>query len=306
MLLRAITAFVACPGVFAFALPIGIGIAAHGPARYPPFAVTVLALGTLLLLWCVREFYVAGRGTLAPWSPPRHLVTSGPYRFSRNPMYIGVVTILLGWCVLWDSRTLLEYTLVVAGLFCLRVLVVEEPWAAGAFGAEWQAYRAEVPRWISMRRASRVRVAVIAFLAGSAAALIALGVAFRTAPGVILADDMVSALVAAAERPLLQFPRGGVVYVKSAVGPMLLDALRPRHPALSLRPYPERPALNCAERDAPGTPCERDDYLKLEILSAPTRGTLLVAVGTSRTFGQVLLVSVLGDWHVLIERWYAV
>src|SRR5579864_294677 len=136
MLARAIAAFLALPGVVAFALPIAIGTSAGRPVQHAAAGALVLALGTLLLLWCVREFYVAGRGTLAPWSPPRHLVTSGPYRFSRNPMYIGVVTILLGWCVLWDSRTLLEYTLVVAGLFCLRVLVVEEPWAAGAFGAE--------------------------------------------------------------------------------------------------------------------------------------------------------------------------
>ena len=155
-------------------------------------------------------------------------------------------------------------------------------------------------------KASHVRLAVIAFLAGGAAALIALAVAFHAAPGVILADDMVSASVAAAERPLLKFPRGAVVYVKSAVGPMLLDTLRPRYPALNLRPYAERPADDCAERDASSTPCERDDFLKLEVLSAPTRGTLLVAVGTSRTFGQVLLVTVLGRWHVLIERSYAV
>jgi len=151
MLLRAITAFVALPGVVAFALPIAIGISTHRSMRYVPPAAAIVALGTLLLLWCVREFYVSGRGTLAPWSPPRHLVTSGPYRWSRNPMYIGVVTILLGWCVLWDSRTLRNYTLVVAGLFYLRVLAVEEPWAARSFGAEWNAYRAKVPRWIGMR-----------------------------------------------------------------------------------------------------------------------------------------------------------
>ena len=98
-------AFLALPGVVAFALPIAIGISTHRPVRYLPLAAAVLALGTLLLLWCVREFYVAGRGTLAPWSPPRRLVTSGPYRWSRNPMYLGVVTILCGWCLLWDSRT---------------------------------------------------------------------------------------------------------------------------------------------------------------------------------------------------------
>jgi hypothetical protein len=155
-------------------------------------------------------------------------------------------------------------------------------------------------------RASRTGVALIAFLAGGAAAFIALGVAFRSAPGVILADDMVSALTASAARPLLQFPGGAVVYVKSAVGPLLLDSLRPHYPALNLRPYAERPADNCGEGDSRSGPCERNDFLKLEVLSAPTRGTLLVAVGTSRTFGQVLLVSVFGHWCVLIERWYAV
>ena len=154
--------------------------------------------------------------------------------------------------------------------------------------------------------ARRVGLALIAFLVGAATALLALGVAFRTAPGVILADDMLSALVAAAERPLLRFPHGAVVYVKSAVGPALLETLRPRYPALTLRPYAERPADNCPDRDPPSTPCERDDFLKLEVLSAPTRATLLVAVGTSRTFGQVLLVSVLGHWRVLIGRYYAV
>ena len=151
MLLRAITAFVALPGTVAFALPVWIGISAHHSVRYVPLAATVLALGTLLLLACVREFYVTGLGTLAPWSPPRNLVTSGPYGWSRNPMYIGVVTILVGWSLLWDSRTLLTYALVVACVFYARVLAVEEPWAARHFGAEWETYRAQVPRWIGTR-----------------------------------------------------------------------------------------------------------------------------------------------------------
>ena len=147
---------------------------------------------------------------------------------------------------------------------------------------------------------------VIAFVAGAATVLMALAVAFRTAPGVILADDMVSALVVAADRPLSQFTRGSVVYLKSPVGPMLLDTLRRGHPALNLRPYSERPDDRCAARDPPTAPCERDDFLKLEVVSAPTRGTLLVAVGTSRAFGQVLLLSAFGHWYELIERSYAV
>jgi protein-S-isoprenylcysteine O-methyltransferase Ste14 len=148
MLIRAIAAFLALPGMVAFAVPMAIGISAGLPVRNVELAAAPLCFGVILLLWCVREFYVAGRGTLAPWDPPRHLVTTGPYRISRNPMYIGVLTILVGWCVLWDSRTLVIYTALFACGFHLRVLLFEEPWAARQFGAEWQAYRVRVSRWI--------------------------------------------------------------------------------------------------------------------------------------------------------------
>jgi protein-S-isoprenylcysteine O-methyltransferase Ste14 len=148
MLIRAIAAFVALPGIIAFALPISIGISTGLPVRNVTLAIVPLCLGILLLLWCVREFYVAGRGTLAPWDPPQHLVTTGPYRISRNPMYIGVVTILVGWCVLWGSRILAIYATLCLSGFHLRVLLFEEPWAARQFGALWVAYRARVPRWV--------------------------------------------------------------------------------------------------------------------------------------------------------------
>jgi protein-S-isoprenylcysteine O-methyltransferase Ste14 len=148
LLLRAITAFLALPALFAFAIPIWIGTSAGRPVRYLVWAGVLLCLGTLLLLWCVREFYVSGRGTLAPWDPPKHLVTSGPYRISRNPIYVGVVTILAGWCTLWGSRTLLIYSVLVMIAFHLWVLLFEEPWAARRFGSEWDAYRARVPRWV--------------------------------------------------------------------------------------------------------------------------------------------------------------
>jgi protein-S-isoprenylcysteine O-methyltransferase Ste14 len=148
MFLRALAAFIVLPGMVAFAIPVWIGTSESRPVRYLLPAAILICLGTALLLWCVREFYVAGRGTLAPWDPPRQLVTGGPYRISRNPMYLGVDTILLGWCTLWGLRTLLIYTgLFVIG-FHVRVLLFEEPWARRQFGAEWDAYRARVPRWL--------------------------------------------------------------------------------------------------------------------------------------------------------------
>src|SRR5215470_15243944 len=152
---------------------------------------------------------------------------------------------------------------------------------------------------------SRVSIATIAFAAGMATVLLALSLLFHTAPGVILADDMLPALSVAADRPLKHFPSGSLVYVKSALGPMFLQALRTRHPSLTLRPYAERAEQSCADRD-PARPCERDDYLKLEVLSAPTRGSLLIAMGASKDFGQLLLINLLGHWCVLMERTYPV
>ncbi|HYL70269.1 MAG TPA: isoprenylcysteine carboxylmethyltransferase family protein [Candidatus Dormibacteraeota bacterium] len=147
MLRRAISAFIVLPGMVAFAIPIAIGASAGKPVQHSLAAAILVCAGTVLLLWCVREFYVAGRGTLAPWSPPRRLVVSGPYRFTRNPMYVSVITIVLGWSVLWDSRVLIYYALGTLATVYARVRLLEEPWAARTFGSQWEAYRGRVPRW---------------------------------------------------------------------------------------------------------------------------------------------------------------
>src|SRR5690348_1951141 len=139
----------------------------------------------------------------------------------------------------------------------------------------------------------RAAVPTSAFIAGVATALLALYVALLTAPGVIMADDMVEALTVVADGSLSHFPKGSVIYIKSSVGTALLEKLQATHPSLLLMSFSARPGdSGCAERGKaiPMAPCERDDFLKLEALSAPTSGTLLVAVGTSNTFGQVLLL----------------
>ena len=108
--------------------------------------------GLAVLLRCVRDFYVAGKGTLAPWDPPRHLVVVGLYRYTRNPMYVGLVTWVLGWSLAAGSWRLAAYCALLAVAFHLRTIMYEEP-RLGAFGADCERYRAAVPRWLPRRRA---------------------------------------------------------------------------------------------------------------------------------------------------------
>ncbi|HEV7609187.1 MAG TPA: isoprenylcysteine carboxylmethyltransferase family protein [Steroidobacteraceae bacterium] len=149
MFLRALIAFLALPGVIAIAVPAAFA-AAGRRAEASLFLGGLLALiaGFLLLLWCVRDFHVSGQGTLAPWSPPKHLVTIGLYRYSRNPMYLAVALMLIGWSLSFASTRLATYTVFVMLAFHLRVVLGEEPWLARTHGAVWDQYKSKVPRWL--------------------------------------------------------------------------------------------------------------------------------------------------------------
>jgi len=149
LFLKALFAFLALPGMVAFVIPLLLITPASRRVWVEPWGLVPLVLGVVVLALTVREFYVAGRGTLAPWSPPRTLVTSGLYRYSRNPMYVGVLLILCGWAIgLW-SWVLAIYAAGIAIAVHVRVLVNEEPFLARTHGAAWTAYRARVGRWLS-------------------------------------------------------------------------------------------------------------------------------------------------------------
>lgn len=146
MLMRAVSAFLVLPGVVAFLVPVVWVWFLSLPLQYP-FGFVLIALGTIALVWCVRDFYVSGKGTLAPWAPPQALVMVGLYRYSRNPMYVAVGLILLGWAALFLSAALLFYALVVVIAFHIRVVFGEEPWLAQKHGEAWQEYTRQVKRW---------------------------------------------------------------------------------------------------------------------------------------------------------------
>lgn len=149
MLMRALAAFIALPGFISIVVPPVI-------AYFDPWkrggawaaGAVVMCLGLALLLLCVRDFYVSGKGTLAPWDPPKELVVGGPYRFMRNPMYAGVLLLVLGWSALYLSPLLLAYAVALGAGFHLRVVRNEEPWLKARFGDRWESYRAHVPRWL--------------------------------------------------------------------------------------------------------------------------------------------------------------
>lgn len=143
---RALAAFLLLPGIVAFLAPWLLrprGAPAH------PVGLGLLVTGAVLLLWCVRDFYVAGRGSLAPWAPPERLVMVGLYRFSRNPMYLAVGLILAGWALTFRTTPLWVYAGIVGAAFHLRVVFGEEPWLARRYGEQWTAYCSRVPRWIT-------------------------------------------------------------------------------------------------------------------------------------------------------------
>jgi protein-S-isoprenylcysteine O-methyltransferase Ste14 len=110
-----------------------------------------LAAGLAIYVWCVADFAIAGRGTPAPIDPPRELVVRGLYRRTRNPMYVGVVSVLAGEAWLLGSPAHALWAAAVLTLFHSFVVGYEEPSLRRRFGAAYERYCAAVPRWIAWR-----------------------------------------------------------------------------------------------------------------------------------------------------------
>jgi len=115
--------------------------------------VVVGASGAILALWCIFTFVVIGRGTPAPFDPPRRLVVAGPYLIVRNPMYIGAGLALAGAALFYESWALLGYCAAFAFVTHLFVVMYEEPTLRTTFGASYVHYCGQVHRWWPSRQA---------------------------------------------------------------------------------------------------------------------------------------------------------
>lgn len=112
----------------------------------------VAAFGVAMLVWTITLFDRAGKGTLSPFDPPTELVLRGPYRYVRNPMFTGVLAILLGEAVAARSPALLIWFALFFLFVSIAVPLGEERRLAHRFGADYARYRAHVPRWIPRLR----------------------------------------------------------------------------------------------------------------------------------------------------------
>lgn len=117
--------------------------------RLPQYLGILLFIpGVAILFHCIFRFIVEGKGTISPVDPTKRLVIKGLYKFSRNPMYVGVMMILVGETIFCNSSALLFYSISILTAFNLFIHYKEEPRLKKDFGEEYETYRRKVRRWL--------------------------------------------------------------------------------------------------------------------------------------------------------------
>lgn len=139
-------------GFFLIAMPARLlvwsGLSSPETIGWPQvIGVAFTAAGAALTLWCVATFVLVGRGTPAPFDPPRRLVDRGPYAFIRNPMYCAAALAMGGAALAYGSWALLIYVLIFLAVMHAVVICYEEPTLRDTFGAAYDEYCAKVGRW---------------------------------------------------------------------------------------------------------------------------------------------------------------
>ena len=140
---------IVAPGTAAFLIPWLIVGGKRTDLGFMTLVSTLFfILGSAIYFWCLWDFATVGRGTPAPIDAPKKLVTRGLYQYSRNPMYIGVLILILAWATSFKAVILLVYMLIVGLAFHTFVILYEEPHLRKLFGESYFNYCARVPRWL--------------------------------------------------------------------------------------------------------------------------------------------------------------
>lgn len=125
-----------------------IDLLALRPSIFRFTGLIPITLGALLYLWCAWDFTFTGRGTPAPFDPPKEIVVRGLYRYVRNPMYVAALLVLVGEAILFESVLILVYAAIVFSVFHVWVIFYEEPTLRRKFGESYEKYCLKVSRWI--------------------------------------------------------------------------------------------------------------------------------------------------------------
>jgi len=148
--LKSLLFLIAAPGMVAGYIPLVLlrrgSQVETGFLAY--LAIPLWLIGGAILLWSFWNFLIEGRGTPAPIDPPKELVVAGFYRYVRNPMYFGVLLILIGYFLWFGFWSLLAYTAFAFIATHLFVTLYEEPTLKKKFGKSYEDYLKKVPRWI--------------------------------------------------------------------------------------------------------------------------------------------------------------
>jgi protein-S-isoprenylcysteine O-methyltransferase Ste14 len=151
LLLRNLVFTVLQPGLVAVVIPyyiLGGKTNLEKPWQLHTFGgMIVFAFGLIVMLRCILQFALEGKGTLSPIDPTKRLVVRGLYRYSRNPMYVGVMMILIGEAIVTQSATLWIYLATIFIAFHLFIMLHEEPRLRKDFGKEYLVYCQKVRRW---------------------------------------------------------------------------------------------------------------------------------------------------------------
>lgn len=156
LFLRSLFFTILLPGSITVLFPYLI-LSARRPSILPHWgllqtlSLLPITVGASILFRCIWDFAVVGRGTLAPVDPPKDLVVRGLYRYVRNPMYVGVMLVLVGEAALFGTSTLLWYAALVGAGFHTFVCLYEEPALEAQFGESYRRYKHRVGRWVPRR-----------------------------------------------------------------------------------------------------------------------------------------------------------
>lgn len=136
-------------GFFTFYIPYQI--ASRDFINFKTFAYLAIPFylsGTASIIWCSVDMVKKGLGTPAHVDPPKKLIINGLYRYTRNPIYLGALLVLLGYILWFGSGIMILYFLLFVLAYQILITLIEEPILRNTFGKDYEEYCQKVPRWI--------------------------------------------------------------------------------------------------------------------------------------------------------------